>query len=462
MSDPSRLPARELAVALGEHQLRATDVTEACLARIAARDERIHAWACVDADYARRQAAALDAGPIQGPLHGVPIGVKDIFDTADLPTEYGSAIYSGHRPVADAACVALARAAGAIVLGKTVTTEFATYSPAATVNPCNPEHTPGGSSSGSAASVADGMVPLAFGTQTAGSIIRPASYCGIIGYKPTYGTIGRAGVKLLAESLDTIGVLARNVADAALLVGALTRRADLLELPHPSNALTIGLCRTHEWDHVEPRARTALEEAGRLLAASGADVRSLDLPEAFAGLDQAHGAIFGYETLRSLAHERRAYPSKPAARPRARSRRYDHGRTLRRGAATCARVQTRARRAHGRLPRAARTERDGRSAARTRVHREPRHERRLDAAPRALRERAFRARPAGFAAGAAGRRPARPRRGHARGRSLDPRAAQPLAHLGPSRALRRRHRPIPQRPDCCASDMPSAPRARHR
>lgn len=309
MSDPSRLPAHELAAALRERALRAIDVTEACLARITARDERIHAWACVDADYAKRQAAALDTAPIQGPLHGVPIGVKDIFDTAELPTEYGSPIYRGHRPVADAAAVALARAAGAIVLGKTVSTEFATYSPASTANPHDPAHTPGGSSSGSAAAVADWMVPLAFGTQTAGSITRPASYCGIVGYKPTYGTIGRAGIKLLAESLDTVGVLARDVADAALFVGALTGRTDLLELRHPSGGLTIGLCRTHEWDHVEPQARTTLEEAGKYLAASGADVRSVELPETCVGLSQAHSAIFGYETLRNLAHERRAHAS---------------------------------------------------------------------------------------------------------------------------------------------------------
>lgn len=307
MSDPTRLPAHELVPALQQRKLRALDLTEACLARIAERDEHVHAWACVDADYARRQAGALDAGPIRGPLHGVPIGVKDIFDTAELPTAYGSPIYSGHRPVADAACVALARAAGATVLGKTVTTEFAAYSPAATVNPRDHAHTPGGSSSGSAAAVADEMVPLAFGTQTAGSIIRPASYCGIIGYKPTYGTIGRAGIKLLAESLDTIGVLARNVADAALLVGAVTGRGDLVELRPPGNGLRIGFCRTHEWDHVEPQARTALEEAAESLAASGADVRSIELPDAFAGLREAHSAIFGYEMLRNLAHERRAH-----------------------------------------------------------------------------------------------------------------------------------------------------------
>ena len=152
----------------------AAETVEAALGAIQARDAELHAWQAVDAEFARRQARALDAGPPRGPLHGIPVGVKDIFDTAHLPTEYGSPIYKGHRPAADAACVAAARAAGAVILGKTVTTEFATMVPAATVHPRNPRHTPGGSSSGSAAAVAAGMVRFAFGTQTVGSIIRPS------------------------------------------------------------------------------------------------------------------------------------------------------------------------------------------------------------------------------------------------------------------------------------------------
>jgi Asp-tRNA(Asn)/Glu-tRNA(Gln) amidotransferase A subunit family amidase len=239
-------PARGLAASLRARDCSAADVTEACLERIAEREPALHAWACLDPDSARRQARALDAGPIRGPLHGLPLGVKDIFDTVELPTAYGSPAYRDHRPAADAACVALARAAGAVVLGKTATTEFAAYSPSATVNPHNLACSPGGFSSGSAAAVADAMTPLAFGTQTAGSIIRPASFCGVVGYKPTFGMIGRAGVKLLAESLDTVGVFARHVADAALLVGALTARGDLLELPDVSGLLRIGMCRTHE------------------------------------------------------------------------------------------------------------------------------------------------------------------------------------------------------------------------
>jgi Asp-tRNA(Asn)/Glu-tRNA(Gln) amidotransferase A subunit family amidase len=238
-------------------------------------------------------------------LHGVPIGVKDIIDTADLETHYGSSIYRRHRPARDAACVAYARAAGAVVLGKTVTTEFAHLSPAATVNPHDLGHTPGGSSSGSAAAVADTMVPLAFGTQTGGSIIRPASYCGIVGYKPSFGVIGRAGVKLLSESLDTVGALARTVADAALFVGALTGRHDLVAMPRLEDRLRGGVCRPHAWSEAAPEVVTALEQAERALAAAGAAVQSIELPRDFAAHVGVHADILGYEAVRNLAAERR-------------------------------------------------------------------------------------------------------------------------------------------------------------
>jgi Asp-tRNA(Asn)/Glu-tRNA(Gln) amidotransferase A subunit family amidase len=162
-----------------------------------------------------RRAHELDAKPAAGLLHGLPIAVKDLVDTFDMPTSYGSPIYSNHRPAADAACVALGASGRAIVVGKTVTTEFATFHPGPTRNPHNLQHTPGGSSSGSAAAVADWMVPLAFGTQTAGSIVRPAAYCGVVGYKPTYGTVNRVGVKQISDTLDTIGALGRSVPDVA-------------------------------------------------------------------------------------------------------------------------------------------------------------------------------------------------------------------------------------------------------
>lgn len=308
--------ATQLAARLRRREIFASDVVEACLARIAEREPSIHAWATLDAEFARRQARELDAGPVRGPLHGLPIGVKDIIDTADLPTECGSPIERGRRPQADAACVALARAAGAMVLGKTVTTEFALYTPAATVNPRKVAHTPGGSSSGSAAAVADGMVPLACGTQTAGSIVRPASYCGIVGYKPTFGLLPRAGVKLVAESLDTVGALARSVADAALLVGALAGRPALLELPRLEDKPRIGLCRTWDWQALDPYAQAAFEQAGQALAAAGARVRTVDLPQRFAALGDAHAAVMLFEAARSLAHERRVHAGRLSARLR--------------------------------------------------------------------------------------------------------------------------------------------------
>jgi Asp-tRNA(Asn)/Glu-tRNA(Gln) amidotransferase A subunit family amidase len=192
MQKLNELTAREAARRLAAREITAEQMARACLARIEERESTVGAWIHMDPDAVLAQARQLDAGPVRGPLHGLPIGVKDIMDTIDMPTCYGSAVYPGHRPAADAAAVALARAAGALILGKTVSTEFAWFHPGKTANPRDPRCTPGGSSSGSAAAVADAMVPLAFGTQTAGSIVRPASYCGVVGYKPTYATLPRS------------------------------------------------------------------------------------------------------------------------------------------------------------------------------------------------------------------------------------------------------------------------------
>ena len=278
----------------------ALETVEAALAAIQARDAELHAWKAVDADFARRQARALDAGPPRGLLHGIPVGVKDIFDTAHLPTEYGSPIYKGHRPAADAACVAAARAAGAVILGKTVTTEFATMVPAATVHPKNPRHTPGGSSSGSAAAVAAGMVRFAFGTQTVGSIIRPAAYCGVVGYKPSFGTLSRSGMKMGCDTLDTAGVIARSVADAALLAGASAMRSDLIEFGEFKNP-ELGVCRSPNWHHMSPQGAAAFEAAASRLAGKGA--RLVDLELDFQELDAAASTILVYEMARALAYE---------------------------------------------------------------------------------------------------------------------------------------------------------------
>ncbi len=277
---------------------------EACLERVAAREPTIRAFATIDP--AAALAAARAAGP--GPLHGLPIGVKDVLDTADLPSEYGSPIWAGWRPRADSAPVAWARAAGAVVMGKTVTTEFATRKPGPTGNPANPAHTPGGSSSGSAAGVADGMFPLAYGTQTAGSIIRPAAYCGAVGYKPSFGTIDRAGMKIMSASLDTVGVMARSVADCALFAGAVSGR-DLGDPDvRPGRAPRIGLCLSPSWDGAAPETQALLPQVAEVLARAGATVRDFALPSDCAALKDAHPIVMNAESARALGWELAHHP----------------------------------------------------------------------------------------------------------------------------------------------------------
>ncbi len=236
------------------------------------------------------------------PLRGLVLGVKDIFDTAEQPTEYGSPIYAGHQPRADAAAVAMLRAAGATVLGKTVTTEFAVFHPGPTGNPHRVTHTPGGSSSGSAAAVACGMVDVALGTQTAGSVIRPASFCGVLGFKPTFGTVATAGIKAIAPSLDTVGWFARDVAllDALRVVLTGRRPASLVRDAPPR----LALVRTARWDDASDDGRAAVEEAARLASArEGASVVDTVLPEPFDALAADQPVVMGYELARSFAWE---------------------------------------------------------------------------------------------------------------------------------------------------------------
>jgi amidase len=298
-TDLCSLSATQAVRLIHDGKLRPLDLTEACLARIAEREPTVRAFTWFDAQAARAAARS----PLPGPLHGLPIGVKDVLDTADMPSEYGSPIWSGWRPRADAAAVAWARAAGAVVMGKTVTTEFATRKPGPTTNPANPGHTPGGSSSGSAAGVATGFFPLAYGTQTAGSVIRPAAYCGIVGYKPTFGTISRIGMKVMSDSLDTVGVLARSVADCALLAGAVSGR-DLgdPEAP-PGRAPRVGLCRSPSWHLAGPETAALLDRIGQALGRAGAAVCDRELPEAFSALVQAHPIVMNSESGRALGWE---------------------------------------------------------------------------------------------------------------------------------------------------------------
>ena len=297
------MDAVTLARKLSQRELSAESLLASCLERIDEREPQVQAWSHIARDAALERARELDRGPVRGLLHGLPIGVKDLFDTADMPTTYGSPIYAGHRPAADAAPVALCREQGGVMVGKTVTTEFATFNPGKTRNPHRLTHTPGGSSSGSAAAVADYMVPLAFASQTAASVIRPAAYCGIIGYKPSYGLVNRSGVKPLSDSLDTIGFLARSVDDVALFAAAASGDRALLQMDVGSTP-RIAMCATHEWPHADVDTRLAMQQAASRLAQEGVVVRDIQTPMLFSQLLQVQKEIMGYELAKSLSHER--------------------------------------------------------------------------------------------------------------------------------------------------------------
>ncbi|MGZ8211399.1 MAG: amidase, partial [Burkholderiales bacterium] len=284
------------------HELTSEALVLACIDRIRLREEDVQAWACYDPELALEQARARDRETPRSPLHGIPVGIKDVLDTSDMPSEYGSPIYRDHRPKADASCVALLRRAGCVILGKTVTTEFANVHPGKTRNPHNLEHTPGGSSSGSAAAVADRMLPLALGTQTGGSQIRPSAYCGIVGLKPTFNSINRAGLKFSAESLDTIGLSARTVEDIALGLAILSgRRAELKS--ERTAPLRVGLCRTPCWPQADEPSRENLERAASLIAQAGARVSEFTLPAGCERLFDEHGKVALFEAAQSLAWE---------------------------------------------------------------------------------------------------------------------------------------------------------------
>jgi len=293
--------ATEIADEIAAGKTTCEAVARDCVARIAARDGVVKAWVNFDAARALDQARALDRGARRGPLHGVPIGLKDTIDTFDMPTEMGSPLYRGNRPRADASCVALLRRAGAVILGKTATCEFAGSAPPQTTNPHNPAYTPGGSSSGSAAAVADFMVPAALGTQTGGSVLRPSSFCGVFGYKPTYNTFNKAGVWPAADSIDTLGWLARSIDDIELLTAVLR-----MQMPAPprqlSGAPRIGVWRTDLWDTAQDETKAAVADASARLGQAGAAVRDVDLPAAFTGLHViARSTIGFYERAACMA-----------------------------------------------------------------------------------------------------------------------------------------------------------------
>ena len=281
------------AVAAGEKTAR--EALEASLDAIEAGDSTLRAFACVTA---RERLAE----PASGPLAGIALGVKDIFDTADLPTEYGSPIYAGWQPRSDAAIVAMARKAGASVIGKTVTTEFAFFRPGPTVNPHNPGHTPGGSSSGSAAAVAAGMIPAALGTQTGGSVIRPAAFCGVAGFKPGFRLAPATGMKTFSWTLDTAGFFAASVDDVALLAARILDR-DLEPASVDPAQIRIGLYRTAIWDEADELMREAVEDAAARFDHAGATVVEIVEPAILTDARNCHAVIQDYEAAQALCHE---------------------------------------------------------------------------------------------------------------------------------------------------------------
>jgi Asp-tRNA(Asn)/Glu-tRNA(Gln) amidotransferase A subunit family amidase len=294
--EPNRLPATTLVKLIEGGELTADAVVRSCLERIADREPVVRAWSYLAAEESLRKARDTDRAKTQTLLRGVPFGIKDIFDTTDMPTTYGSPIYVGCRPANDASAAALPRAAGGILLGKTVTTEFANRQPGPTTNPHNPDFSPGGSSSGSAAAVADCMVPLAIGTQTGGSVIRPAAYCGVVGFKPSFGLFPPAGMRINTEALDTVGIMARSVADIALF------RSAMMAVPYtppamPGSPPRLGLCRGPHWDEALPEGRAVLEAAMDRLAAAGAAIRETGLPPECDQVDEWQRILGSFEGL---------------------------------------------------------------------------------------------------------------------------------------------------------------------
>jgi Asp-tRNA(Asn)/Glu-tRNA(Gln) amidotransferase A subunit family amidase len=294
------LSAVALARRIERGELSPVAVVDLCAQAIAAREPEIGAFVALDIAAARRDAQTPELA--RSPLRGLPVGMKDIFDTIDFPTAYGSPIYAGHRPKADATVVAMVRRAGGIVIGKTVSTEIASLQPAGTRNPRNSAHTPGGSSSGSAAAVAAGMVPIATGTQTGGSVIRPAAYCGIAGFKPSFRLLPTVGVKAFSWSLDTVGLFGAGIVDVAFAAAALTARD--LRIDNSARATpNIALVRTNLWSEATRDMQDAVEQAARAAEAAGARVIELDLPPIFEDCVRAHGTIQDYEAYRALASE---------------------------------------------------------------------------------------------------------------------------------------------------------------
>ena len=313
--EPHRLPATTLVHLIESGKLSAEAVVRSCLERITGREPVVRAWSHLSGEAALAAAREFDRTKQDTLLRGVPIGIKNIFDTADMPTTYGSPIYVGCRPASDASAAALPRAAGGILIGKTVTTEFANRHPGPTTNPNDPDFSPGGSSSGSAAAVADFMVPLAIGTQTGGSVIRPAAYCGVVGFKPSFGLFPPAGMRINTEALDTVGIMARSVGDIALFCAA------MMAIPYalpamPEAGPRLGLCRGPHWDEAQPEGRAVLEAAAKRLAAVGAVVSDTEAPPESADGDERQRILGAFEGLRNHMPELHRHEALLSARLR--------------------------------------------------------------------------------------------------------------------------------------------------
>ncbi|MEO1789266.1 MAG: amidase [Pseudomonadota bacterium] len=306
MGDLNHLDATEIAEGVRTGRFTATAVMRDCLDRIEARERDVGAFAHLDPEAAMAAAKAADSQDDKGPLHGVPFGIKDIMDTDFAPTGWGYAAYADHRPARNAVCVELFLAAGAMPVGKTVSTEFAYFNPGKTANPANLAHTPGGSSSGSAAAVADHMLPLAFGTQTAASLIRPAAFCGVMAYKSTRGHLDLGGVMGLSGSLDSLGLLARSARDLtfgrAVLSGAPGVASAFAERPP-----RLALMRGPHWQDGTMEMREVCLSAADQLRAAGADVAEMAHPDVFERLTDAHKTVMAYEAARARIYELRHF-----------------------------------------------------------------------------------------------------------------------------------------------------------
>ncbi len=303
------LSASEAAAAIRSGELTSVALVQQCIDRIVKLEDTVRAWTFFDPAYALQQAREADrlrlAKAPLGALHGVPVGIKDIFDTSDMPTENGTVLHAGRTPIEDATAVALLRAAGAVIMGKTVTTELAVYSPGKTRNPHDPNHTPGGSSSGSAAAVAAEMVPLAIGSQTNGSVIRPAAYCGVYGYKPTHGLVSLYGALAQSGPLDSIGMFARNIEDLALIGEQLMvngRRSVLVDIAaqQPPTSPRIAFVKTPVWPKADAETQEAFTRFAEML---GSHVTEVDLPDFFSKAIDCHGAIMLPDLAKSFAGE---------------------------------------------------------------------------------------------------------------------------------------------------------------